>query len=320
MWKTWIASSEKWTSIGSSSPGGPGASLPGAATKKSSRCVSPPEVWTSMKPPAPGPVRADSATHDISIAAIAASTAFPPARSTSAPACAVSGWPAATTPLIWSGYFRELATRQELRDDEVVQSARSRRAARAAHGRLAVGRHARGLRPPLAARCRARAEDDVGVGVRGLGHGLRRLVHLVEREVATARDRQEDRMRAVHLGLEQRRLDRMRGGIHRARLARAHADPEQSGAGLGHDRSDVREVEVDQARERDQVRDALDALAQDVVRHAERLHHRRLLVEHAQEPRVRDDDQSVDLLRQLLNPALGLLAATRSLEAERLGD
>src|SRR5215212_9913010 len=276
MWKTWIASSEKWTSIGSSSPGGPGASLPGAATKKSSRCVSPPEVWTSMKPPAPGPVRADSATHDISIAAIAASTAFPPARSTSAPACAVSGWPAATTPLIWSGYFRELATRQELRDDEVVQSARSRRAARAAHGRLAVGRHARGLHrhPDLVLELLVdhRAEDDVGVGVRGLGHGLRRLVHLVEREVATARDRQEDRMRAVHLGLEQRRLDRMRGGIHRARLARAHADPEQSGAGVGHDRSDVREVEVDQARERDQVRDALDALAQDVVRHAERLH------------------------------------------------
>ena len=32
--------------------------------------------------------------------ATAASTALPPARSTSAPASAVSGWPAATTPLI----------------------------------------------------------------------------------------------------------------------------------------------------------------------------------------------------------------------------
>ena len=53
-----------------------------------------------MKPPAPGPVSGDSATNDISTHATAASTAFPPARSTSAPACAVTGWPAATTPFI----------------------------------------------------------------------------------------------------------------------------------------------------------------------------------------------------------------------------
>ena len=53
-----------------------------------------------MKPPAPGPVSGDSATNDISTAATAASTALPPARSASAPASAVSGWPAATTPLI----------------------------------------------------------------------------------------------------------------------------------------------------------------------------------------------------------------------------
>ena len=44
-----------------------------------------------MKPPAPGPVNGDSATHDISTAATAASTALPPARSTSAPALAVTG-------------------------------------------------------------------------------------------------------------------------------------------------------------------------------------------------------------------------------------
>ena len=48
-------------------------------------------VCTSMKPPAPGPVSGDSATNDISTQATAASTAFPPARRTSAPACAVSG-------------------------------------------------------------------------------------------------------------------------------------------------------------------------------------------------------------------------------------
>src|SRR3954447_25098466 len=53
-----------------------------------------------MNPPAPGPVSGYSVTNDISTDATAASTALPPARSTSAPACAVSGCPAATTPLM----------------------------------------------------------------------------------------------------------------------------------------------------------------------------------------------------------------------------
>src|SRR5581483_3849211 len=54
----------------------------------------------SMKPPAPGPVSGDSATNDMSIAATAASTAFPPSRSARAPASAVSGCPPATTPFM----------------------------------------------------------------------------------------------------------------------------------------------------------------------------------------------------------------------------
>src|SRR5207247_1484461 len=53
-----------------------------------------------MKPPAPGPVSGDSAANDISTAATAASTALPPLRSTAAPASAVIGCPAATTPLM----------------------------------------------------------------------------------------------------------------------------------------------------------------------------------------------------------------------------
>ena len=66
--KRCTASSAKLTSIGVSAAGsaivaGPG---PGAATKKSSRWSSPPAVWTSMKPPAPGPVSGDSATNDMS--------------------------------------------------------------------------------------------------------------------------------------------------------------------------------------------------------------------------------------------------------------
>jgi hypothetical protein len=73
-------------------------SAPPAATKKSIS-VSSPASWTIMNPPAPKPVSWLSQTNDVSTAQIAASTALPPSRSTCAPASAVSGWPAATTPL-----------------------------------------------------------------------------------------------------------------------------------------------------------------------------------------------------------------------------
>src|SRR5690348_18117487 len=53
-------------------------------------------------------------------------------------------------------------------------------------------------------------------------------------------------------------------------LFRSH----QSRAGVVHDRAHVREVEVDQARDRDQVGDALDTLAKHVVRGAEGLQDR----------------------------------------------
>jgi hypothetical protein len=48
-------------------------------------------------------------------------------------------------------------------------------------------------------------------------------------------------------------------------VARAHADARAAPPRLGHDRPHVGEVEVDEARQRDEVRDALHALAQHVV-------------------------------------------------------
>ena len=65
------------------------------------------------------------------------------------------------------------------------------------------------------------------------------------------------------------------GRLGRAVLAAGLADAHQRRAGVGHDRADVGEVEVDEAGDRDQVGDALDALAQDVVGLAERLEDRR---------------------------------------------
>ena len=55
------------------------------------RVVSPDAECTSRKPPPAGPVSGPSVTAAANAAAMHASTAFPPARRTSAPASAVSG-------------------------------------------------------------------------------------------------------------------------------------------------------------------------------------------------------------------------------------
>ncbi len=63
------------------------------------------------------------------------------------------------------------------------------------------------------------------------------------------------------------------------------------------------------AGQRDEVGDALDALAQDVVGDLEGLDHRGLLVEDLEQAVVGDDDQRVDLGGQRLDALLGLVAA-----------
>src|SRR3954470_17497508 len=187
--------------------------------------------------------------NEASSAASAASTAFPPARRMPAPASAVRGWPAATMP---RPATPNLPTESELRHElgHVDVDA----AARAGADRLAIAPHAR-LAQRLAKRLALarrrvrsvavaggdhgdpdlvlellvdhRAEDDVGLGMRGLLHGAGGLVDLPQREVAPGGDRQQDRLRALKPPLQQRRARRLRRGLDRPLLALAHADAEQ---------------------------------------------------------------------------------------------
>ncbi len=99
-------------------------------------------------------------------------------------------------------------------------------------------------------------------------------------------------------GEEMAGLGRVGGPV----LAAGDADAHERRARLAHDRAHVGEVEVDQPGHRDQVGDALDALAQHVVGDAERIDDRRPLLDHLQQPVVGDDDERVDLLAQLAMP------------------
>ncbi len=108
MWKTCVPESPKSIRTSSISP----SRVAGTPKKQSSTVVSPPGSCTSRNPPPAGPVSGPSVTNAVKAAASSASTAFPPSRSTRAPASAVRGWPAAIAPRIAGGYFGSAVVRR----------------------------------------------------------------------------------------------------------------------------------------------------------------------------------------------------------------
>src|SRR5690606_12617176 len=143
----------------------------------------------------------------------------------------------------------------------------------------------------------------------GLAHQLGGLVDLEQTEVGSAGDGEQDAPGAVDGRLQQRGGDRHLGRGHRAVVAAGRADAHEGRTGLGHDRLDVGEVQVDQVGGGDEVGDALDTGEQDLVRRLERVEHRDLAVRDGQQPVVGDDDEGVDLFAELGDAVLGLVRA-----------
>src|SRR5205814_3146493 len=164
------------------------------------------------------------------------------------------------------------------------------------------------------------AEDDVGVRRGGALDDLGRLVHLEEPKVAAAGDVEQDAGRSLHRLLEERARYRGLRRLGRAALAARGPDAHQRRSRVVHDRPDVGEVQVDQAWDGDQVGDALDALAEDVVGGAEGVEDAGAPLNDPEEPLVRDDDQRVDLLGEVGDSLGGLARALAALERERPRD
>ena len=95
------------------------------------------------------------------------------------------------------------------------------------------------------------------------------LVDLEQGQVRAAGDVEQDAAGAVDGDVEQLAGDGLFGGDAGAVLAGGLAHCHQRRAAFGHDGAHVGEVQVDQAGDGDQFGDALDALAQHVVGHAE---------------------------------------------------
>jgi hypothetical protein len=103
-------------------------------------------------------------------------------------------------------------------------------------------------------------------------------------------------------------------------LAAALADAHHRRTGIGHDRLDVGKIQVDETRLRDQVADAGDTLAQNVVGVREGLVQRGLLLDHLQDALVGDGNQRVNLSFEFGDAVLGDLHALLALERKGLGD
>jgi hypothetical protein len=80
------------------------------------------------------------------------------------------------------------------------------------------------------------------------------------------------------------------------------------------------EVEIDEARHDHQVGHAAHAGVEDVVRHLEGIGEGRLLVGHPEQVLVRDDDERIDVLRQVLDALFRRAHPVSALEVEGLGD
>ena len=83
-----------------------------------------------------------------------------------------------------------------------------------------------------------------------------------------------------------------------------------------HDAANIGEVEVDEAGSGDEVRDAGDALQEDMVGLPKGIDHADVAVREREQPVIRDHDERVDLGPEVLDARLRLRLAAAPLEAE----
>ena len=146
------------------------------------------------------------------------------------------------------------------------------------------------------------------------------LVHLDQGHVRAAGDVDEDAGGAVDLHvLEERAFHRGPRGDQRPGLSVRRPGPHQRHAHVAHDRAHVGEIDVDQARDGDQIGDALHGVEQHLVCLLEGVEQRGALVGDREQALVGDGDQGVDGILELGDPVVGLLQPPLALEQERFG-
>src|SRR5258708_3071252 len=165
------------------------------------------------------------------------------------------------------------------------------------------------------------AEDDVGIFVRSFLDDTRSFVDFVQGKAGAAGNVDEDAFRALYgIVFEKRASDSAVGGVHGAVRSGGDSGAHHGVALAVHYRFHIRKVAVDDAGHGDDVRDALNGLAKNVVGNAEGVKEAGAALDGVHQALVGDDDDGVNRADEFLKSLLGLHHAALALEGERLGD
>ena len=102
-------------------------------------------------------------------------------------------------------------------------------------------------------------EDDVGLGVDGVGDNVGGVADLLDAQVLGTGDGKQHARGAIDGALEQRAGDGLLGSIDGTGVPRRGTDTHHGGTGLLHDGLNIGEVQVDDTGDGDEVGDALGA-------------------------------------------------------------
>src|SRR3989441_10454438 len=168
----------------------------------------------------------------------------------------------------------------------------------------------------LEARVDRRPPDDPGVRRDSTLYDLGDFLRLGHAHVVPACDVHEGSRRGTDVDVDQGRVDRLFDRLLRAIVAIRLAESDHRDPAALHDRLDVIEIEVHEARFRDDLRDPLDSAHQHVVRDLERRIQGQTRDE-LKEFVIRDHDHGVRKVPELLEAVLRILRADRALRPER---
>src|SRR5271156_134485 len=164
-----------------------------------------------------------------------------------------------------------------------------------------------------------RAENDVGIFVRGFLDDGRSFVHFLQAEAGGAGDVDQNSLRALNaIVLEQRAIDGAIRGVNRAIRTGSNRRAHHRVALAGHNCFHVGEVAIDDAGNGDDVRNALHGLAQDIVGDAEGFEEAGAVLDAIHQPLVGNDDDGVNAADQFGERLFGLLHAALAFEREGL--
>src|SRR5712664_3944642 len=162
------------------------------------------------------------------------------------------------------------------------------------------------------------AKNDIRVFVRRFLNHTRSFVNFVQREARAAGNIDQDALRALNgIVFKERAGNGAVRRVHRAVRSSRHRGAHHSIALAMHDGFHIREVAVNDAGHRNNIRDALHRLTQDVVSDTESIEEAGAALDGVHQTLVGDDDDGVDGADEFLKGLLGLHHAALAFEGER---